>query len=88
LDETGSWTKLDWKNLPGLNHIGPIFPSVSASQGNPTLDSVLQQYDELFQPKLRCYTGEPVVLNESKGAKFHKARAVPYAFQSKGIALC
>ena len=75
--------KLDWKNLPGLSHIGPIFPSASAPQGNPTLDSVLQQYDELFQSELGCYTGEPVVLNESKGAKFHKARAVPYALQSK-----
>ena len=75
--------KLDWKNLPGLNQIGPIFPSASAPQGNPTLDSVLQQYDELFQSELECYTGEPVVLNESKGAKFHKARTVPYALQSK-----
>ena len=75
--------KLDWKNLSGLNHIGPIFPSASAPPGNPTLDSVLRQYDELFQPELGCYTGEPVVLNECKGAKFHKARAVPYAFQSK-----
>ena len=44
--------KLDWKNLPGLNHIGPIFPSASAPQGNPTLDSVLQQYDEFFQLSL------------------------------------
>jgi len=50
---------------------------------NPTLDSVLRQYDELFQPELGCYTGEPVKLNESKGAKFRKARAVPYALQSK-----
>jgi len=75
--------KLDWKNLPGLNYIGPIFPSASAPQGNPTLDSVLQQYDELFEPELGCYIGAPVVLNESKGAKFHKARAVPYALQSK-----
>ena len=75
--------KLDWKNLPGLNHIEPTLPSASASQGNATLDSVLQQYDELFQPELGCYTGEPVVLNDSKGAKFHKARAVPYALQFK-----
>ena len=75
--------KLDWKNLPGLNHIGPIFPAASAPQLNPTLDSVLQQYDGLFQSELGCYTGEPVVLNESKGSKFHKARAVPYALQSK-----
>ena len=76
--------KLDWKNLPGLNHIGLIFPAASAPQLNPTtLDSVLQQYDGLFQSELGCYTGEPVVLNESKGSKFHKARAVPYALQSK-----
>ena len=75
--------KVDWKNLPGLNHIAPFFPSASAPQGNPTLDSVLQHYDELFQPELGCYTGEPVVLNESKGAKFHKAKAVPHALQSK-----
>ena len=26
--------KLDWKHLPGLNHIEPMFPSVSAPQGN------------------------------------------------------
>ena len=75
--------KLDWKNLPGLNHIELMFPSASASLRNATLDSVLRQYDELFQPELGCYTGEPIVLNASKGAKFHKARAVPYALQSK-----
>ena len=75
--------KLDWKKLPGLNHNEPMVPSASASQGNATLDSVLQQFDELFQPELGCYTGEPVVLNDSKGAKFHKARAVSYALQFK-----
>lgn len=47
------------------------------------MDSVLHQYDELFQPELSCYTGEPVVLNDRKGAKFHKDRAVPCALQSK-----
>ena len=72
-----------WKNLPGLNHIESMLPSATASQGNATMDSVLQQYDELFQSELGCYTGEPVVLNDSKGAKFHKARVVPYALQSK-----
>ena len=56
-----------------------IFPSAPAPPGNPTLDSVLQQYDKLFQPELGCYTGEPVVLNESKEAKLPKARAVPCA---------
>ena len=30
-----------------------------------------------------CYTGELVVLNESTGAKFHKARPVPYALQKR-----
>ena len=47
------------------------------------MDSILQQYGELFQPELGRYTGKPVVLNESKGAKLHKVRAVPYALQSK-----
>lgn len=78
--------KLDWKNLPGLNLIGPLLPSdatMPASSGNQTLDFVLEQYNELFQTQLGCYTGKPVVLNESKEAKFHKARPVPYALQSK-----
>ena len=78
--------KLDWKNLPGLNHIGPLpcRPSTHPETlGNQTLASVLEKYSELFQPQLGCYTGDPVVLNESKEAKFHKARPVPYALQSK-----
>ena len=33
--------KLDGKKLTILNHIDPIFPSASAPQGNPTLDSAL-----------------------------------------------
>ena len=78
--------KLDWKNLPGLNHIGPL-PCYSSANPvppeNQTLESVLEQYSELFQPQLGCYIGDPVVLNESKEAKFHKARPVPYALQSK-----
>ena len=77
---------LDWKNLPGLNHIGPLpspASSVPGSTGNQTLDSVLEQCSELFQTQLGCYTGTPVVLNESREAKFHKARPVPYALQSK-----
>ena len=77
---------LGWKNLPGLNHIGPLpspASSVPGSTGNQTLDSVLEQYSELFQTRLGCYTGTPVVLNESKEAKFHKARPVPYALRSK-----
>ena len=78
--------KLDWKNLPGFNHIGslPCRPSThSITLENQTLASVLEKYSELFQPKLGRYTGDPVVLNESKEAKFHKARPVPYALQSK-----
>jgi len=77
---------LVWKNLPGLNHIGPLpspASSVPGSTGNQTLASVLEQYSELFQPQLGCYTGTPVILNESKEAKFHKARPLPYALQSK-----
>ena len=77
---------LDWKNLPGLNHIGPL-PSPASSVpgfiGNQTLDSVIEQYSELFWTQLGCYTGTPVVLNESRQAKFHKARPVPHALQSK-----
>ena len=79
--------KLDWENLPGWNHIGALpssFVSTNpVSKGNQTLESVLEQYSELFQPQLGCCSGEPVVLNERKGAKSHKARAVPYALQSK-----
>ena len=72
--------------MPGLNHIGPL-PCYSSANpippGNQTLESVLGQYSELFQPQLGCYIGDPVVLNERKEAKFHKARPVPYALQSK-----
>ena len=72
--------------MPGLNHIGPLSSpasSVQDSTGNHTLDSVLEQYSKLFQNDLGCYTGTPVVLNESKEAEFYKARPVPYALQSK-----
>ena len=37
----------------------------------------------MFQPQLGCYTGEHVVLNESKEAKFPKPRPVRYALQQK-----
>ena len=37
----------------------------------------------MFQDELGCYTEKPIVLNECKGAKFYKARPVPYALQSK-----
>ena len=47
------------------------------------MDPVLRQYEELFQPKLGCQIGEPVLLSESKGANVHKDKAVPYALQSK-----
>ena len=75
--------KVDWEKFPGLNHMGSL-PSSFASTNpvstvNEKLESVLEQYSELFQPQLGCYTREPVVLNESKVAKFYKARPVPYA---------
>ena len=57
--------KLDWKNLPGLNHVGslPCRPSTHPETlGNQTLASVLEKYSELFQPQLGCYTGDPVTL--------------------------
>lgn len=50
----------------------------------PGLDSVLEQYSELFQPEVECYTRKPFLLKESQGAKFHTARPIPYTLQSKG----
>ena len=47
------------------------------------LECILTKYDESFEPQLGCFTGEPVVLNESKETKFHKARPVPYDFQKQ-----
>ena len=78
--------KLDWKKLSGLNNVGPLPCCPSTHQetlGNQTLASVLEKYNELFQPQLGCYNRDPVVLNESKEAKFHKDRPVPYVLQSK-----
>ncbi|CAB4033550.1 Hypothetical predicted protein, partial [Paramuricea clavata] len=49
---------------------------IEISENKNTLDS-------LFQPQLGCYTGDAVVLNESKGAKLHKAPPVPYAIQTR-----
>ncbi|CAB4000179.1 Retrovirus-related Pol poly from transposon [Paramuricea clavata] len=75
--------KLDWNNLPGIEL--PSFTTTATcskiSENKNTLDSLLSKYDELFQ--IGCYTGDAVVLNESKGAKFHKARPVPYAIQTR-----
>ena len=77
--------KLDWNNLPGIE--SPSFTTTATcskiSENKNTLDSLLSKHDELFQPQLGCYTGDAVVLNESKGAKFHKARPVPYAIQTR-----
>ena len=78
--------KLDWDKLPGVESRGPNSNTVRCSEisnDKKTLDSLLSQYDQLFEPHLGCYTGEPVVLNASTGAKFHKARPVPYALQNR-----
>ena len=61
---------LDWKNLPGLNHIEPL-------QSRP---SVLEKKSELLQTQLGCYTGEAVVLNKRKESNFHKACPIPCVF--------
>ena len=49
--------KLDWQNLPGLNNVETL-PSdlftIPATSGDQTLDYVLEQYSELFQPELGC----------------------------------
>ena len=71
--------------MPGIE--SPSFTTTATcskiSENKNTLDSLLLKYDELFQPQLGCYTGDAVVLNESKGAKFHKARPIPYAIQTR-----
>ena len=56
--------KLDWQNLPGLNNVGTLpsdLSTIPVTSGDQTLYSVLEQYSELFQPELGCYTGKPVV---------------------------
>ena len=78
--------KLDWNKLLGIESQVPCPARARCAEitdNNKTLKGLLSQYDELFEPQLRCYTGEPVVLNESTGAKFHKARPVPYALQER-----
>ena len=78
--------KLDWNKLPGIESQVPCPARARCAEitdNNKTLEGLLSQYDELFEPQLGCYTGEPVVLNESTGAKFHKARPVPYALQKR-----
>ena len=78
--------KLDWSKLPGIESQVPCPARARCAEitdNNKTLGGLLSQYDELFEPQLGCYTGEPVVLNESTGAKFHKARPVPYALQKR-----
>ncbi len=76
---------LDWHKLPGIETPLSFTATNECSEisHKRTLESLLSEYDELFQPKLGCYMGDPVVLNESKGAKFYKARPVPYALQKR-----
>ena len=78
--------KLDWNKLPGIESQVPCPARARCAEitdNNKTLEGLLSQYDELFEPQLGCYTGQPVVLNESTGAKFHKARPVLYALQKR-----
>lgn len=84
------WTKLAYANQLGLakpaKFVGTLlseFSTIPATSGDQTLDSVLEQYSELFQPELGCYTGKSFLLKESQGAKFRTARPIPYALQSK-----
>jgi len=48
-----------------------------------TLDSVLQEYDGLFESRLGCYNGALANLKVKKQPTFQKARPVPYALKSK-----
>ena len=55
-----------------MNHKCPVLLRARCAEitdNNKTLEALLSQYDELLEPQLGCYTGEPVVLNESTGAK-------------------
>ena len=80
------YIKLDWNKLPGIESQVRCSARARCSEitdNHKTLEALISQYDELFEPQLGCYTGEPVVLNESTGAKFLKARPVPYALQKR-----
>ena len=70
--------KLDWNKLPGMESRFPCPSKARCSEitdNDKTLASLLSKYDKHFD------TSEPVVLNERTGAKFQKARPVPYALQ-------
>ena len=80
------YIKLDWHKLHGIESQVPCSARARCSEitdNHKTLEALISQYDELFEPQLRCYTGEPVILNESTCAKFHKARPVSYALQKR-----
>ena len=80
------YIKLDWNKLPGIESQVPCSARARCSEitdNHKILEALISQYDELFEPQLGCYTGEPVVLNGSTGAKFHKARPVSYALQKR-----
>ena len=52
--------KLDWDKLPGVESRAPNSNTVRCSEisnDKKTLDSLLSQYDELFEPHLGYYTG-------------------------------
>ena len=57
------YIKLDWNKLPGIESQVPCSARARCSEitdNHKTLEALLSHYDELFEPQLGCYTGEPV----------------------------
>ena len=60
------YIKLDWNKLPGIEsqvRCSARARCLEITDNDKTLEALLPQYDELFEPQLGCYTGELVVLN-------------------------
>ena len=57
------YIKLDWNKLHGIESQVPCSARARCSEitdSHKTLEALISQYDELFEPQLGCYTGEPV----------------------------
>ncbi|XP_076056508.1 uncharacterized protein LOC143034398 [Oratosquilla oratoria] len=61
-----------------------VFLVQQGKPGNVAHDitTVLNSHSELFKEELSCYNGPEVEVPLSDVSKFHKARPIPYAFQS------
>ena len=82
--------KLNWKDLAGLNYVTEkksakqsVKQNVNVPANVKGLNCVLDEFGELFDEKLGCYTGSAVELNVHTQPPFCKARPVPFAMQMK-----